>query len=546
MKRFFATKWALVIVFAIFIAASGGVAHAVDSHPYTLFYPDDAKTVSDLKKAAQDGGIGDNDANLLKKTFLYSKGTGIQPNPTQLKLNAGASNDHDMPIYTVDYYCSPTEGNKVTTTKPSDDVPYVRLTWGVALLESGNWKGLVVDRDYKTYVGFYGNTNVGSVHFPEKIDNDTSSTESTAQSAKDFDIRGKDGDNDIRPNFDIPDTTLPGVKYITNDGDYTFKSYNASLGSNEDVINQCRVRDRENVGNKTSNYQKLSDDDKADWDSRISAAGWGSKAGESTSIDGEDDAETGTNCQGGGMGWLFCPMIQAMASTVQLAAGLIDSLMQVRFLAQEGPSKQVETAWRAFLSVANIALVVAFMFIIFSQATSAGLSNYGIKRMLPRLIIAAILMNLSFYICALAIDMSNILGSSIMGFLVGSGGDSVASSITAATGGPGAASVLGWIAAGIAIIALAFFLFIPVVLSIILVLVVLIGRQVVLMCLVLISPLAFVAWLLPNTEQWFKKWYESFFQMLILYPIIMLMFGASLYLSNLMGSPDLGTSIIGG
>lgn len=259
---------------------------------------------------------------------------------------------------------------------------------------------------------------------------------------------------------------------------------------------------------------------------------------------GGGSGETGTNCQGGALGWVLCPLIDYMTQALRVVAGLIDGLMQVRFLAQDDSSKPIELAWRAFLSVANILLVVAFMVIIFSQSTSLGLSNYGIKRMLPRLVIAAILMNVSFYICALAIDVSNIIGSSIMGFLVGSG-NSIADSMTRATGGStgllGSVTNVG-ISAVLVFIAIMFLA--PVVLSILLVFIMLIGRQVVLMVLVLVSPLAFVAWLLPNTEQYFKKWYGLFSELLILYPLVMLIFGASLYMANVIGGSDIFNGVI--
>ena len=102
------------------------------------------------------------------------------------------------------------------------------------------------------------------------------------------------------------------------------------------------------------------------------------------------DEDTDSNCSGGPMGWLFCPMIEYMANTINSLAMIIDSLMQVRFISAEGPVAQIEKGWRTFLSYANILLVIAFLIIIFSQATQAGLSNYNVKRTLPRLVLAAI------------------------------------------------------------------------------------------------------------------------------------------------------------
>ena len=55
------------------------------------------------------------------------------------------------------------------------------------------------------------------------------------------------------------------------------------------------------------------------------------------------------------------------------------------------------------------------LIVIFSYLTGIGINNYRIKQILPRLILTAILVNLSFIVCLLAVDASNILGSSLNG-----------------------------------------------------------------------------------------------------------------------------------
>ena len=69
-------------------------------------------------------------------------------------------------------------------------------------------------------------------------------------------------------------------------------------------------------------------------------------------------------------------------------------------------------------NIANIIFIIAFIFVIYSQLTSMGISNYGIKRMLPKIIVAAILINLSYYICAVLVDTSNIIGAQLQNLLV--------------------------------------------------------------------------------------------------------------------------------
>ena len=53
------------------------------------------------------------------------------------------------------------------------------------------------------------------------------------------------------------------------------------------------------------------------------------------------------------------------------------------------------------------------MFVIISQLTGVGLDNYGVKKILPKLIIAVILVNVSYILCQLCIDVANLVGGSI-------------------------------------------------------------------------------------------------------------------------------------
>ena len=61
-------------------------------------------------------------------------------------------------------------------------------------------------------------------------------------------------------------------------------------------------------------------------------------------------------------------------------------------------------------------------------------------------------------------------------------------------------------------------------------------REAAVIILVVTSPLAFVAGLLPNTEGIFKKWTKLMKNMLMIYPICSLMVGGALFVSNLLYS----------
>ena len=175
--------------------------------------------------------------------------------------------------------------------------------------------------------------------------------------------------------------------------------------------------------------------------------------------------------------------------------------------------------------------------------TSVGMTNYGLKKLLPKLIVAAILVNISFWLCAIAVDISNILGASLKSFfdqLATSGGDEAGG--TGIGGVVVGALVTSLLAAGLAAAAVGAVLAVSVpvllaaALAIIMIIVILMARQALLIILIVISPVAFVAYLLPNTEQWFKKWMKLFGSLLMLYPVVAVVFGASAFAGRLISN----------
>ncbi len=269
----------------------------------------------------------------------------------------------------------------------------------------------------------------------------------------------------------------------------------------------------------------------------VNPASNGEELGGQTSSDGSDEESAGSSCSIEAIGWILCPVANSLSSIADGAFSIIsDSFLRTdtSVVAPGGPANQ---AWGIVRNIANIAFVIAFLIIIFSQLTGVGISNYGVKKMLPRLIVSAILVNASFIICQIAIDLSNILGYSINDVFrsistnvldlgtentgVFSQGNLV-SDITV--------GVLAFGAGALAIYALLSAL-LPVVLAavvaLVMILFILVARQALIVILIVIAPLAFVAFLLPNTEKYFKQWRKMFTALLLVFPIIALVFGGS-------------------
>lgn len=254
-----------------------------------------------------------------------------------------------------------------------------------------------------------------------------------------------------------------------------------------------------------------------------------------------------TTCVIEGIGWMICPMVKAIAIFNDSLFGLLEKLLSINpsmfDTSENGGGKATFQTWQAMRDLANVAFVVAFMVIVYSQITSVGISNYGVKKMLPRIVIAAIMVNLSYVFCAIAVDISNIVGTSLHDLLINQTktlGDETGNNLTVwdevtswlLAGGVttlavgGAALTLGSTTA-IGVLALMVPLAVTALVAALTVVFVLVARQALVIILIVLSPLAFVAYLLPNTEQWFSRWRKTFFSMLLIYPLVALLFGGS-------------------
>jgi hypothetical protein len=258
--------------------------------------------------------------------------------------------------------------------------------------------------------------------------------------------------------------------------------------------------------------------------------------GNKVAINNAISTDKPTTCAIDGIGWIICPVMNFMARIVDGAYSVVSSLLTTPNINTNSsdPTNGTYKAWEVMRTIANVAFVIAFLIIIFSQLTSVGITNYGIKKMLPRLIIAAILVNVSYFICAVAVDASNILGSSVKQVFDSVGGQLTVPSITTTnvvqTGNGWTGLVVALLAggallyAGLSVVLPAL---ITALVAIVTVFLVLTLRQALILILIVVSPLAFVAFLLPNTEDLFNKWRKLLTTLLLMFPIIAGIFGAS-------------------
>ena len=254
------------------------------------------------------------------------------------------------------------------------------------------------------------------------------------------------------------------------------------------------------------------------------------------SIDPPSENSTSTSCDVQGIGWFICPVSNWLADGIDFMYSALQQFLKTKPLETTNQNSGIYLAWVIMRNISNVAFIVAFLVIIYSQLTSVGISNYGVKKMIPRLVIAAVLVNLSFTICAILLDLSNIAGyafqDAFMGIkntisTVGENTSTWTWSEVISTALSNGALAIGAVAFTTELLPM----LVPAAtlagLTLLLILLIMAARQALIIILIIISPLAFVCYLLPGTEKWFKKWRDSFLTMLVFFPAFSVVFGGA-------------------
>lgn len=270
-----------------------------------------------------------------------------------------------------------------------------------------------------------------------------------------------------------------------------------------------------------------------------------------------DDYKKGCYYKSGALGWLVCPVIEGIGGALSfMYENIITPFLSIEpTLITSNSDNGTFIAWNIFRTIANWVFVILFLVVIISQLTGIGIDNYGIKKILPKLIVVAILINLSYVICQLVVDLSNIAGVGLNSMFTG-----IASQINAEASSPAAyfdtlvslvSGVLGLgvitaatvavasmaVGQGWAVIGPILLGFVSAFLSVFFMFVILFVREALAVLLVAVAPLAFASYVLPNTKRLlFDKWLNLIKGVLLLYPLAGALIGGGLLASAIVVS----------
>ena len=255
------------------------------------------------------------------------------------------------------------------------------------------------------------------------------------------------------------------------------------------------------------------------------------------------------------LSFIVCPTTGLLAKGIDALYSTIETFLVIKPITSDNKSP-IYIIWSYIRNVANILFIIFLLLIVYSQVTGLGFSNYNIKKMLPKLIIAAILVNFSYLICQVLVDVSNIIGNALKSFLEGIATTAIQNQhpeakldeplnlydIFLAIAGGTSLTILGGVGIATAVAASGgllsiLFTLIPIIfagfIAVVVGLITISLRQAVVILLTITSPIIFALYILPNTHKYYLKWKSIFAQMLVFFPAFSFLFGVSKVLGYL-------------
>lgn len=201
----------------------------------------------------------------------------------------------------------------------------------------------------------------------------------------------------------------------------------------------------------------------------------------------------------------------------------------INFLSPDGPSL-VTQLWLVFKNLANLGIILGMIFT--AIATILQIEKYNWKKTLPRLLLAALLVNFSLVICGIFVDISNYVVNAATTSFNNISLSNLVINCTLCPTVKAFSSIGGtWPltrAAGLGIVLAALFLF-----QFVGLLFYVLSRIVTIIICLIVSPLAFLGFAFPGGEKLWTLWRKQFQQAIVILPILCITLVFSLKFINL-------------
>jgi len=258
------------------------------------------------------------------------------------------------------------------------------------------------------------------------------------------------------------------------------------------------------------------------------------------------------------IGFVMCGIIDLADGFYKTMQTWVSGLLKIdstSLQSESGSGQKLHNVWSVVKNFATAGIVLIGVIMVASQVFSFDfISAYTVKKVLPRLVIATILMQLSWFIFILMIQFVNALAVGLYTLLLGTFGASDIINILGDAKAVSADGILALLTTGGLAVAIAALvadpgLMIGIVLALLgaliamlVALVTLIVRKMIIILLLVISPFAILAWILPGTNKIWSSWWQLFSKLLFMYPLITLLFAGGAIASKITMISDGGNA----
>jgi len=240
--------------------------------------------------------------------------------------------------------------------------------------------------------------------------------------------------------------------------------------------------------------------------------------------------------------WIICPVMEIAAEAIEVVDHMVTDSLEFdseNFFEKQGGYKM---AWNTFRYISVGLLVVVGLVVVIAQSLGLEiLDAYTIRKTLPRLIIATICITFSWPLMHFLVDLSNVASVSLRNLIYLPFDDLQASPET----GTGLVTALiGYITwtnyglfGGMSLLltgALAL-LFGFAIIAI---------RNIGVQLLIILAPLAFLTYILPNTQKVWKLWTTNLTALLLMFPVVSLMIAVGRVFSAVATQPVTSGNVV--
>jgi hypothetical protein len=242
--------------------------------------------------------------------------------------------------------------------------------------------------------------------------------------------------------------------------------------------------------------------------------------------------------------WLGCPIITAISKGADIMNNTIEGLLNFSTSSYLPNNGGAHKAWTIIKDLVSSVLIIFLLIMVISQAIGSGIFEaYTVKKVLPRLVIAVVGMQLSWTLCIFIIGIANDLGEGIKQIMAapfGGGGNldlpSLLHHLSGEWAGVTELTLTGALVSSIFLGAVflpgALLVVFTVLMAVLVGLATVLFRNIIIIACVMFSPLAILLWVAPGQSMrgYWKTYSDNFTKALLLFPLmIAIIYGGRIF-----------------